>query len=207
MHRGRHAGRRQDTNDQLSTERRGADVTLHALHEAEDALVVCESQRARRQDVFGTVTHDIRSALTVIAMNASMIAETNKENDSREAAGDIVLAAARMERLLTDLLDVARIESGKLRVVKQTHDVADLLSEVHRSYRSLFESRGMKFVHERLSPTCKAPRQGRERITRVLAPSCIPLSCTVDFAADTTAQKKKAVQGGERGECGQRTGV
>jgi len=58
-----------------------------------------------------------------------------------------------------------------------------------------------------LSPTCKAPRQGRERIRRVLAPSCIPLSCTVDFAADTTAQKKKAVQGGERGECGQRTGV
>ena len=164
MHRGRHAGRRQDTNDQLSTERRGADVTLHALHEAEDALVVCESQRARRQDVFGTVTHDIRSALTVIAMNA----ETNKENDSREAAGDIVLAAARMERLLTDLLDVARIESGTLRVVKQTHDVADLLSEVHRSYRSLFESRGMKFVHERPT-TLLVALFDHDRIVQVLS--------------------------------------
>ena len=45
------------------------------------------------------------------ALNAQWIAEEVAVASTREAAEQITLAAARMERLLKDLLDVARFES------------------------------------------------------------------------------------------------
>jgi signal transduction histidine kinase len=127
---------REETNAQLSTERSGVDGTVFALSSARE-------EGARRADVFAMVTHDLRSPLSIIALNAQNIAECTNEVGTREAAEDMVRAGARMERLLSDLLDVARIESNSLRIVKELHDVGALMTEVGDSYRPLFTARGM----------------------------------------------------------------
>jgi signal transduction histidine kinase len=146
--RARTEARRQDTDDKLSTERIGEDGTVSALDETKNALAHARGDQARRSDVLGMVAHDLRSPLSVIAMNAQVIAEATQEAASREAAQEVTLAAARMARLLTDLLDVARIESGTLRIVKREHDLGALMTEVLHSYQPLFAARGMTFAVE-----------------------------------------------------------
>jgi signal transduction histidine kinase len=146
-------GRRQDTDDQLSIERRGADTTASALGETRSvlgetrsALTKAETNDWRQRDVLGTVAHDLRSPLSAICLSAESIAETTKDASTRSAARLIELAAARMERMLSDLLDVARIESGALRILKQQHDVGALLQEVLHSYQPMFSARGIAFT-------------------------------------------------------------
>jgi len=60
-------------------------------------------------------------------------------------ARPIMSAVARMERLLTDLLDLARIESGTLHIIKRRLDIGQLLSEVLHSYAPMFSARGIAF--------------------------------------------------------------
>jgi signal transduction histidine kinase len=138
--------RRQDTDDQLSNERIDTDEAVASLGETRSALVHSERERARRRYVLSMVTHDLRSPLCVIAVNAEVIAADAQNASLREAAEEVTRAAARMERLLTDLLDVAGIESGTLSIVKRRHDVGALMTEVLRSYRPLFVDRDMTFV-------------------------------------------------------------
>lgn len=135
--------RRQDTDDQLSTERHGADVTATALDETRSALAQAQTQQ---HDVLGIVAHDLRSPLTVISMNAESIADATRDIVARASAQTITLAVARMERLLSDLLDVARIQSGALRIVRRQHDVASLLLEVLHSYKPMFARRDITFT-------------------------------------------------------------
>ena len=140
--------RRQDTDEQLSTERIGTDVAVAALAETKTALSQANTTEARQRDVLGMVTHDLRNPLCVIAMNAQNIAHDTTEPSTREAADEVTRAVARMERLLTDLLDVARIESGMLRIVKRRYDLGKLLTGVLESYRPLFAARGVTFAVE-----------------------------------------------------------
>jgi signal transduction histidine kinase len=144
--RARLKARRHETDDRLSLERTGADGAVNALAETKNALENAQSDQARRRDVLAMVTHDLRSPLCVIAINAQNIAEATKETATREESQEVIRAAARMDRLLTDLLDVARIESGVLRIVKRKHDVGALLIEILQSYRPLFSDRGMAFT-------------------------------------------------------------
>jgi signal transduction histidine kinase len=102
----------------------------------------------RRGDVLGMVSHDLRSPLSLITMNAQCIASNTKEASTREAVADMLLAAARMERLLTDLVDTVRIESKTLRLNRRLHDVGALVNEVYRAYLPLFKERGMIFIVE-----------------------------------------------------------
>jgi signal transduction histidine kinase len=153
--------RRHDTDEQLSAERHGADVAVDALEESRVAL-------DRRGDVLSMVSHDLRSPLSIIAVNAQCIVDGTAEDSTRDAASDVILAAARMERLLMDLVDTIRIESGTLRLKRRLHDVGALVHEVYRSYLPLFDGRGMVF-------TVEAPADGvvasfdHDRIVQVLS--------------------------------------
>ncbi len=140
--------RRLDTDAQLSRERSGADGVVDALGDTKSTLARTRSAQAHKDNVFAMVTHDLRSPLFIIDLNARSIADGTKEPATREAIEDVVCATARMQRLLTDLLDVARIESGTLRMVKRRQDVGELVAEILRSYRPLFADRGMTFTAE-----------------------------------------------------------
>jgi signal transduction histidine kinase len=68
------------------------------------------------------------------------------EIGKREAAGEVTRAAARMGRQLSDLVDLARIESGTLRIVKAPRDVGTLLVAIRQSYGPLLAKRAVSFT-------------------------------------------------------------
>jgi signal transduction histidine kinase len=159
---------RDETDDQLSTERERADLAVAVLRDTSRALVQAQSDQARDGDVFGMLSRDLRNPLSLIVMNAQMIAEDSAEVATREAAEDILRTAARMHRLLLNLLDVARLEAGTLDVVKQRHDVGALLIEVLQSYRPLFANRAMTFAVEMPVEAVVVPFD-HDRIAQVLS--------------------------------------
>ncbi|MDZ7778652.1 MAG: HAMP domain-containing sensor histidine kinase [Gemmatimonadota bacterium] len=145
---------RGETNASLAKERTGSDLSLAALE--------------RRHELLEIVTHDLRSPLTVIAANSTLLLEDTKEDATREAAEDILGAATRMGRLLEDLMDVVRIETGALRVTKDIHDVGALLSEVLHSYRPIFANRGIRF-HVELPTGEVLVRFDHDRVVQLLS--------------------------------------
>ena len=147
-HDARLEARRKDTDDQLSTERTETDDVVASLVEAKTARAHDASDDARRGDVLAIVAHDLRSPLSVIALNAELIAEASKEAGTVTLIQDVSLAAARMERLLSDLLDVVRVEAGAFRIVKRAHDARELVTEVVRAYQPLFVDRKVTFAAE-----------------------------------------------------------
>jgi len=141
--------RRVDTDDRLLSERTGIDVVLD---DSSSALASSVREGLSRSDILAMVTHDLRSPLCVISMNATAISDEATDPNQRAAAQDISRASARMERLLMDLLDLAQIEAGPIRIVKRLHDLAVLIDEIYASYKSLFQARGMTFTVEPLPP-------------------------------------------------------
>jgi signal transduction histidine kinase len=132
------------TDDDLFAERSGADVTLAVLGTTKSELALAHLEEARRGEVLAMVTHDLRTPLMVIAMNAESLEVNTREGATREAAEEVSLAAARMKRLLVDLLDVVRIDAGMFRIQKRPHEMNAFLAEVMRQYVPLFEARGLE---------------------------------------------------------------
>ncbi len=184
---------RQVTDDGLSSERHGADSTSDALGRTRTALMRAQSGNRRSNEVMAMVTHDLRSPLNVISLNTESILETTLEPSTRASANSIMRGAARMERLLCDLLDLARIESGTLSIVRRQHDIGALLLEVLRTYEPMFASRSITFTVDMPADSIDAFFD-HDRIVQVLsnllgnAMKFTPAGGTVDLQARRQAK-------------------
>jgi len=98
-----------------------------------------------RDEVLGIVAHDLRNPLSVIVVQASSLVRPGPglERRNQYSAERIARAASQMDRLIQNLLDVAKMEAGALRVQWAPFSARDLVVEAVASQRSLAESSGL----------------------------------------------------------------
>jgi signal transduction histidine kinase len=88
---------------------------------------------ASRDDFLAMVSHDLRNLLSGIVLDATLVAERTAQSAEGRGVVDkmerIQRYAARMNRLIGDLVDVVSIDAGRLAVHKAPCDAAALLVE------------------------------------------------------------------------------
>ena len=104
-----------------------------AIDHAELYEVARRAVRAR-DDVLGIVAHDLRNPLNTIVLQLELL--RGKVGDSRSLEAS-VRAATRMNRMIHELLDVARLEAGQFAVDPSPLDAAELVREVVEDHRTL----------------------------------------------------------------------
>lgn len=101
-----------------------------------EALSRAESALGMRDEVLAIVAHDLRAPLNAVLTSAAFLMDADlAEVDRRRLLDVIRRAASGMSRLIDELLDVARMESGAFTVDLQRVDLAVLASEVCEQFR------------------------------------------------------------------------
>jgi signal transduction histidine kinase len=140
---------RQKTDRHLLTERARAD----------DAV-------AHRDDFLGIVTHDLRDLLSGIVLSAALLPDD--DSDRNGAKQRIQRYAARMNRLIGDLVDVASIDAGHLKVVPALADWRVLIEEVATLFQPLASAQGIT-LEVALAERSLAMHFDHDRMLQVLA--------------------------------------
>ncbi len=108
---------------------------------------VAEEGLKARQQILGVVCHDLRNPLATIASTADLILEIPLGEEERSAHLRVVKRMTEhMDRLVHDLLDVARMEAGTLTVEPTPCEVRRLLASTEELMRPIVEEAGLEFV-------------------------------------------------------------
>jgi two-component system sensor histidine kinase KdpD len=103
--------------------------------QAERARVQSETERLR-SGLLSSVSHDLRTPLAVITGAASTLLEDEDRLDAsaqREMLRSIADEAARLNRLVTNLLAMTRLEAGALEVKRSWHSLEEVVgAALHR---------------------------------------------------------------------------
>jgi two-component system sensor histidine kinase KdpD len=91
---------------------------VHYVDIARDALVNMESERLRNS-LLSAISHDLRTPLTTIVGFSSMLAQSPDTQPSGELVEAIHEEALRMTGIVTNLLDMARLQAGSLQLNQQ----------------------------------------------------------------------------------------
>lgn len=97
-----------------------------------------------RSSLLSSISHDLRTPLATITGAASGIMEAGssvKLAECRELAGEIYHESRRLNRLVGNLLDMTRLESGALEITKEPQPVDEIIGSAISYYEDQLASR------------------------------------------------------------------
>ena len=138
-----------------TAELKAANETLTEINAEREKLLVDEQQARKeaeianrlRDEFLATVSHELRTPLNSILGWARLLKSGSLSGDqSEKAVSTIVKNSETQNRLIEDLLDVARIISGKLDLEHDNIDVGSLISSAVETVEPAASSRNVRLV-------------------------------------------------------------
>ena len=107
----------------------------------------------RNAEFVSSVSHEIRTPLAAVKAYVELLADGDAEDQQtrEEFLGVINSQADRLQRLIDNMLDLARIEAGVVKVSKRPRSLNDILEEAVRIVRPSAEAKQIQLASE-LSP-------------------------------------------------------
>jgi PAS domain S-box-containing protein len=146
-----------------------ARLTALALDNARLHDTVRASLRAR-DEMVGVVSHDLRNPVAAVKMLSRTLLRSPNDlgPQAHESIELISQAAEQMDALIRDLLDVNRLDAGKLLVSTVPVDPAELLADSLQTLRPLLEEKGINFDLQ-IEAALPKVMADRERIQQTLS--------------------------------------
>ena len=120
-----YAAAQQELAERRRTEAALRDAEIELRHAKDMAEAATEAKSA----FLAHMSHELRTPLTSLAGNTDLLLTTNLDADQREFANIIRISSNALLDVINDVLDLSKIESGKMRVEHQPFDLRDCLEE------------------------------------------------------------------------------
>ncbi|MCD7825740.1 MAG: ATP-binding protein [Clostridiaceae bacterium] len=124
---------------------------------------IAETQRARREaeeanlaktQFLANMSHEIRTPINAIMGMNELILRQDTSPEITQYANDIQLAGTTLLSIVNDILDLSKIESGKMNIVCDTYDPLTLFTEASSMLEVRAQEKGLsiKLVIDKLIP-------------------------------------------------------
>jgi signal transduction histidine kinase len=101
-----------------------------------------------RRDFVANVSHELRTPLTSIrGFIEPLIDGTVDDNEAAQKYHEIIRSETiRLERLINDLLDLSRFQSGKIKLDIQKVNITELIGNISMKFQPIFDSKKIEFI-------------------------------------------------------------
>ncbi len=117
-----------------------------AAKASEEKTKELEEMNKAQNRFFSSMSHEIRTPInTVLGLNEIILRQEDASDEIKKDARNIQGAGKMLLSLINDILDVSKIEAGKMDIVPVDYDVSALLSEIVNMIWLKAEEKGLKF--------------------------------------------------------------
>jgi PAS domain S-box-containing protein len=152
------------------TERKLLDLTLQEKNkELESARLAAENANLAKSEFLSSMSHELRSPLNAILGFAQLMESDSRPQSptQKEGAAEILKAGWHLLKLINEILDLAKVESGQITMSQEPVSLAEVLLECHAMVEPQAQEYGIKLTF----PTFFSPifvRGDRTRLKQVL---------------------------------------
>ena len=115
---------------------------IESLNIAKDTA---EKANRAKSDFLSSMSHEIRTPLNAIVGFSDCIINADSLEEAKDNAKDVITASNTLLEIVNGILDISKIEAGKLELVESDYDIKKLLDEVIKLIRVRIGDKPLEF--------------------------------------------------------------
>jgi CheY-like chemotaxis protein len=162
----------EEQNRRIEIKNREIELARAALEEKAEQLALSSRYKS---EFLANMSHELRTPLNSLLILAKLLAENSDANLTEkqiEFADTIYSAGSDLLELINDILDLSKVEAGRMDVNIGDVKLSDLRDFVERSFRPVSEDKGLEFEIEvrgaNVPPTIETDEQRLQQVLRNL---------------------------------------
>ncbi|MDQ3822147.1 MAG: HAMP domain-containing protein, partial [Actinomycetota bacterium] len=167
----------EEQNRRIEIKNREIELARAALEEKAEQLALSSKYKS---EFLANMSHELRTPLNSLLILAKLLAENTDENLTEkqiEFAKTIHTAGSDLLELINDILDLSKVEAGRMDVHPTEVTLEDVRAYAERTFRPLAEEKGLGFEIEiagaNVPPTIVADEQRLQQILKNLLSNAI----------------------------------
>lgn len=138
-------------------------------HELQDALLLAQRASNAKKDFLSSMSHEIRTPMNVIVgMTTIAGAYPDDKNRVKDCLSKIAFSSKHLLSLINDVLDMSKIEEGKLSITCEQFQLSQLIEAIVPSIYSQAAARGTTFECEVENITAETVIGDSLRVNQIL---------------------------------------
>ncbi|MBE5938199.1 MAG: response regulator [Lachnospiraceae bacterium] len=123
------------------------DTTKHYqnLREVEREKQIADAANRAKSEFLARMSHEIRTPINAVLGMDEMILRESNENNIKEYAMDIQTASRTLLNIINDILDLDKIEAGKMEIVPIEYDVSEMIYDISNMIKIKAEDKNLSF--------------------------------------------------------------
>ncbi|MFP4111078.1 MAG: ATP-binding protein, partial [Desulfonatronovibrio sp.] len=101
-----------------------------------------------KSEFLANMSHEIRTPINGIMGMMQLLQMTKLSPDQKEYVGTAISAARRLTRLLSDILDLSRIEAGKIELREEELDISELRDSLNETFAATAREKNIALEYD-----------------------------------------------------------
>ena len=114
--------------------------------QAENSTRITNAANRAKSDFLANTSHEIRTPMNAILGMNEMILKESKDQEIRQASMDIRRAGNHLLSIINNILDISKIESGKMELYNADYHLWQMLKDIEEGVFETVHDKGLNFV-------------------------------------------------------------